>query len=650
MADLEFALDGPVSVGLRAFAPFLPGDVTTSLLPGAVFEVHLRNDSDRAQNGTVAFSFPGPSAVEAPNAAFARREVQGDFSGVEVSSLGAAYALGVIGSETSRMGGELGIDGPAWASIARVLPSATANAPGSSVAVDFSLAANKTRTIRFVLTWFAPEWNAWGGNRLAETAKNAFPHWPTKPHRFTHRYARHYPDALAAARQLAASHASILERIIAWQQVVYQDRTLAGWLQDALINNLHLITECGVWAEAKPPIPEWVKSEDGLFAMNECPRGCPQIECIPCSFYGNQPLVYFYPEAALSTLRAYKGYQHENGATPWVFGYAMDVAGHDHQRMQTLNGLCYAAMVDRYRMCWGDEAFTREFYDSVKRNLEFVLALSRQEGREQGEAVISMPGRNATGISEDTLSDHWFEAPDPGWFGMVPHVGGLHLAQLRIVERMAMEVGDRAYAERCRELITLGMAALEEKTWKGDRYVTCLETGSGKVLDYVFGYQLDGQWVADAHGLPPVFNRQRARTTLDTIKRCNVALSRTGAVNYAKPDGTPAPVKGYGPYAYFPPELLMLAMTYMYAGEREFGLDLARRCWENIVCTQGYTWDLPNIISGREDDGVRQFGADYYQDMMLWSLPAAIAGKDLGNPTKPGGLVERVLKAARAND
>jgi uncharacterized protein (DUF608 family) len=129
-----------------------------------------------------------------------------------------------------------------------------------------------------------------------------------------------------------------------------------------------------------------------------------------------------------------------------------------------------------------------------------------------------------------------------------------------------------------------------------------------------------------------------------------VALSRTGAVNYAKPDGTPAPVKGYGPYAYFPPELLMLAMTYIYAGEREFGLDLARRCWENIVCRRGYTWDLPNIISGRQDDGVRQFGADYYQDMMLWSLPAAIAGKDLGNPTKPGGLVERVLKAARAND
>jgi hypothetical protein len=34
--------------------------------------------------------------------------------------------------------------------------------------------------------------------------------------------------------------------------------------------------------------------------------------------------------------------------------------------------------------------------------------------------------------------------------------------------------------------------------------------------------------------------------------------------------------------------------------------------------------------------------------MMLWSLPAAIEGKDLAAPTKPGGLVDRVVKAAQA--
>ena len=649
IADMEFELDGPIAVGLRAWSPFLPGDVETSMLPGAVFEVHLRNRSDRERTGTLAFSFPGPNSVEASEGRFVRRDAQGVFTGVEVASEGVAYALGVAGPGPVRHGGGLGIDGPAWAALGRELPAADAQEPGTSLAVDFSLDANAATLIHFVLTWCAPEWNAWGGNRLATTAKASYAqnNWPTQAHTFMHRYAVRWPDALATGRHLCSDHGSILRRVIGWQQEVYSDPELPGWLKDSLINNLHLIPECGVWAEARPPIGEWCRKEDGLFGMNECPRGCPQMECFGCSFYGNLPLVYFFPEAALSTLRGYKALQHESGATPWIFGYVMDVAGHNHKRMQTMNGLCYAAMVDRYRMCWGDEAFSREFYDSVKRNMEYVLCIGRQAGRTPGEVVASMPGRNPSGISEDVLSDHWFEAPEPGWFGLAPHVAGLHMAQLRIVERMAEEVGDYAYAEKCRRHIAAGAAVMEEKTWRGDCYLTCLDGESGRILDNVFAYQLDGQWVADAHGVPPVFDRGRARITLDTIRSCNVALSKTGATNYANRDGTPAEVKGYGPYAYFPPELLMLAMTCIYAGDRGFGIELARRCWENIVCAQGYGWDMPNIISGQVDDSVRQFGADYYQDMMLWALPAAIAGTGIAGPCKPGGLVARMIEAGR---
>ncbi|UCH36434.1 MAG: hypothetical protein JSV65_08795, partial [Armatimonadota bacterium] len=148
---------------------------------------------------------------------------------------------------------------------------------------------------------------------------------------------------------------------------------------------------------------------------------------------------------------------------------------------------------------------------------------------------------------------------------------------------------------------------------------------------------------------PGTVGKARVRTVLDTIKRCNVAVTKYGAVNYANPDSTPAEVKGYGTYSYFPPEALMLAMTYMYNGERDFGLELARKVWHNLVCLQGYTWDMPNIMRGDVDTGERTFGNDYYQDMMLWSLPAALEGRDLSAPTNPGGLVDRVLRAARGS-
>jgi len=96
--------------------------------------------------------------------------------------------------------------------------------------------------------------------------------------------------------------------------------------------------------------------------------------------------------------------------------------------------------------------------------------------------------------------------------------------------------------------------------------------------------------------------------------------------------------------------VLMLAMTYMYEGEVDFGLDLAKRCWENIICKWRYTWDMPNIMRGDENTGERTYGRDYYQTMMLWSLPAAMKSADLSAPAKPGGLVDLVIKAAQGNN
>ena len=89
-----------------------------------------------------------------------------------------------------------------------------------------------------------------------------------------------------AAFHLAEHHTSLLKRILAWQQVLYSDPGLPPWIQDVLVNNLHLITEVGMWAQAQPPIGDWCRTEDGLWGLNECPRGCPQIECGGNSYWG----------------------------------------------------------------------------------------------------------------------------------------------------------------------------------------------------------------------------------------------------------------------------------------------------------------------------------------------------------------------------
>jgi uncharacterized protein (DUF608 family) len=209
-------------------------------------------------------------------------------------------------------------------------------------------------------------------------------------------------------------------------------------------------------------------------------------------------------------------------------------------------------------------------------------------------------------------------------------------------------MGDADFAGQCRKWYEAGSQAMEEFLWADGYYLNYNEPETDRKSELVFGYQLDGHWISLFHGAGSAFPADRAATTLETIKRINVAISKTGSVNFANPDGTPAPVGGYGTYSYFPPSLLILSMLYMYNGEREFGLELARRSWENIVCTQGLTWDQPNFFRGDCDTGERVYGNDYSQNMMLWSLPAAIEVSDLAAPCRPGGLVDRIIRAGEA--
>ena len=60
VADLEYEIDAPIGVNLRAWAPFFPRDGVSCNVPGAVFQVCLHNTSDELHEGSLGFSFHGP--------------------------------------------------------------------------------------------------------------------------------------------------------------------------------------------------------------------------------------------------------------------------------------------------------------------------------------------------------------------------------------------------------------------------------------------------------------------------------------------------------------------------------------------------------------------------------------------------------------
>jgi uncharacterized protein (DUF608 family) len=654
--DMEYEISAPVSVGMRAFAPFIPGDVATSNTPGAVFDVYLRNNSEKVQEGRLGFSFPGPTAYEAglPDT-FERVTHTGDFQGVTVKGRDEiSYTLGVVSDEPAKIGGCFGVDIASWTALGvgledfnrwhvlhDILPPAPTD-PGSSLAVRFSLKPGEVKKIRFILAWYSPTWLG-GGSPTAEGR------------RYEHMYASRYEGSEHVARMLYENADDILKRIIAWQQVIYSEKSLPDWLRDSLINILHLITEDGLWAQAKPPVGQWCKPEDGIFGMIEDPRNCPQIECIPCSLLGNLPLVYFFPELALSTMRAEKAYQFDNGQPTWVFGGPTanwnippwDWIGKGHSGVEpteftspsrgyqtTMNGACLTDMADRIIMRSGDEKLLHEFYPMVKKAAIFTMNLRPEYGPRQ---IISMPTNNA-GTS-------WMEGAD--WFGMAAHIGGVHLAQILIARRMAQKAGDGAFVEQCDEWLRLGREILENEMWTGTHYLLYNEPETNKKSDVVYSAVFDGEWIIHQHGIDDhIFREDRTQQMLKLIRE--TADTPYGMMIYADPAGGPPPPHKLNasymtPTGIHAPSTLIIAMTYMYKGHVEYGLDLARRIMHAMCCKSRCTWDAWIFIAG--DTGNLIYGNDYYQNMVLWSLPTAMEGKDLAAATASGGLVDRMIKA-----
>jgi uncharacterized protein (DUF608 family) len=656
VVDMEFETSAPVSVGLRAWSPFIPGDIPASNIPAAVFEVYLRNFTGQAQEGVLAMNYPGPSPEEARSIEFTRQEIHEDFQGLLVSaSKEVNYILGVIGKEQARFGSGFGSE--TWAKINTRLPQPVYRESlgaryyedaSSSAAVHFKLLPGESQVVRFLLAWYAPVWEGAQnnldslGDNVAQSYQERFKvvwgvnQWAGDVNYYTEMYAARFESAVDVARKMAEEHESLFGRIIAWQSEIYGDECLPVWLRDSLVNNLALIPEDSYWAQAKPPLGDWAYPE-GVFALNESPRGCPDLSVTPCDWYGNYPIVYFFPELARTTLRAYQFHQKENGEIPiWLgkMGDLPDFVTPGYHWQVSLNSMCYIDLVYRLWRCTGDGTILKEFYESVKQANTFTMGLKKGPG-----GPISMPEEGGM---------EWFEHGE--WAGMATHMGGLRLAELRMMAHMAECMGDLEYARRCQEWLADGSRAMEEEMWTGRYYLNFFEKETGKVSDDVMAYQLDGEWLVDFYGLGPVFRPERVKITLETIKETNIPLTpEVGAANFARPDGSPLPagakVAFYGQFAMFPPEVLILAMTYMYAGQQEYGLELARKHWENLVLKQRHPWDLPNLVRG--DTGERIFGTDYYQNMMLWNLPAAMESKTLDIYAKKGNLIDRVIQAGK---
>ena len=667
IADVEYKSDAPVEIGVRSWSPFIPGDTKVSNTPGAVFEVHLHNTGKSEQKGCLVFNFPGfadhhsrdfaigwpnmPKKPVMPPPQISRRPAPEGLKGVWVEDKAwkMSYVLAAVDENAVRTGGALGFNGDTWNAVEKKLPSTEkTDDGGSSLTVDYQIGPGEEKVIRLILAWYAPEWEGngnpgTGGERISTYAPEGEA-LSTTGKSFTHMYTTRFANAGEVASFLGRNHQQLLKRILAWQSAVYEDQTLPGWLADSLINSLYYFAPCSMWAQAKDPIGSWCKPEDGLFALEEAPRACPHMSTLSNVGMQGPTLSFFFPDLALSLLRAIRSTQRENGDVAQLMGRWADPANpmsYDYQ--EVISGFCYVSTAYLHWKITGDEAFMKEFYPSVKKALEYSFTQRPDLGPSQ---IIAMPPHR-----EHAWNDiDWFE--DRPLYGYVTDAGGLRLAGAEMLKAWAQAMGDSEEVAYLANLVAAGKQAMQKYLWKGDHYMVYNDPKTGKKLDAFFSPQINGQYYARFAGLPPVFPKENVANILAVLRDKVCKISKLGMPPlYSEPDGTiwNTDKTGYltGQYVYTNHQVIWNAITFIYEGQREFGLELLRKNLHLSYCDWGYLWDGTNCCSAGGDTGEVNYGWDYWFNWSIWTAPAALLNKEITALTQPGGLVHRMLEAGK---
>lgn len=615
VADLHYKTGAPVDVSLRSWSPFIPGDAEVSNTPSMVFEVRISNPGKSRQKGSIAITLPGPTPEETGKSKISRRKItRKAFTAVQVDTGNQTdCVLAVSGADAgkARFGGELTDENGGFPNIGQKLPMAEAKSAGISSAVDFELRPGQTKIVRFVYSWY-------------------FPILDSGPHAYLHAYGPRFKNALDVTAMMVKGHEALLSRIIAWQEVIYGETHLPDWLKDCLVNTLYLFAEDAFWeANSIPPV-EWAE-ETGMYSMVESTRTCPGQACIPSDFYGNFPVVYFFPRLALSTLRGFASFQRPNGEIPIYWGQNYERQNPYYQLLHVTSSCNYVDLVDRLWLRTGDDSIALEFFPSVKLAINYLQSLDA----DADGLLDCRPGKNCA----HQFYGSW------NWKGAAVHVEGMWLSSLQMAKRMAEKVGDHTFAKDCQVWWNLGQRSMEEKLWNGSYYMVYNDTTSKSKSDTILSNQLCGEWCSRLHGDEDVFPADKVKKALKVVKEKCLPVAKWGAAGAVRPNGKIDRSGGETSEGAFTPENLILAMTMLYTGDTQTGMKIAHETMHNLVLEQGFQWDLPNTIVPETGEWLR--GHDFDQLMILWSLPAAILGQNLAEASGKGSFVEKILKAGK---
>lgn len=574
----------PVKVRLRAFNPLVPADLESSGIPAAFLTYEVVNVSGAALDVTVCGSLPnfigndGTKTLAKGNRNAYR---EGRFvRGLLLSSDGvdpAAESWGTVALTTAvseactyrtswlkdawgtpllDFWDDLADDG------ALVERAAAGDTPRASLAVRASIPAGGRREFRFFLTWHFPNRFAWSESRLGNY------------------YTTLYKDAWDAAERTAAEAAQLEEDTVAFVSA-FSHGDLPEAVKEAALFNLSTLRSQTVF-----------RTEDGRFyAWEGCNdrSGCCFGSCTHVWNY-DQAVAFLFGDIARSLREVEFG--HQTGPDGLMSFRAKLPPGTERWGKAAADGQmgCLMKLYRDWQLS-GDDAMLRALWPNARKALEFCWIPGGWDANKDG--VME-------GCQHNTM--------DVEYFGPNPEMEFWYLGALQAASKMALHVGDKAFAKTCASLFAQGSLWTDANLFNGRYYIhrivppmdpaniaPGLLVGMGttdlKNPDYQLGNaclvdQLVGQLMAHVCGLGYLARPENVRAALGSVMTYNrrdsladhfncmrsFALGDESALLLASyPDGRPA-----NPFPYFSEVWTGLEYTaaagMIYEGEAGNGL------------------------------------------------------------------------------
>jgi non-lysosomal glucosylceramidase len=650
--------DSPVDVRLEAWNPLVPGDADASGVPAAMFRFVLINKTGRPLHAAVCGTLP-------------------NFIGADGSELGRDWKNDPLTSGPNRNRNEFrsteglrgifmssdGVDPKheAWGTIALATPAGTRGTsrtswlaagwgtslldywddfsadgvldprpdsgedmPFGSLTVELDVAAGGEAEAVFFLTWHFPNRRTWSPKGAPDDLIGNY-------------YATKWSDAWAVAEDFASRAAGLESRTVEFVRA-FAGSSLPSEVKEAALFNLSTLRTQTCF-----------RTPDGRFFGFEGSSnssGCCFGSCTHVWNY-EQATAFLFGGLARS-MRETEFLEATNDQGLMSFRVRLPIARAREYGKAAADGQmgCIMKVFRDWRMS-GDDAWLARLWPAVKRALSFAWIEGGWDADRDG--VME-------GCQHNTM--------DVEYYGPNPQMELWYLGALRAAGEMAKRVGDKPFAELCRDLFAKGRAWTDANLWNGEYYEhqvrppksvedvapsLRLDMGAKDVTepDYQLAKgclvdQLVGQFMAHVCGLGYLVEPAHIKTTLRSILKYNTQMGffdhfnclrsfvlgdETALLMASYPKGRPR-----NPFPYFTEVMTgfeyTAAVGMLYEGDVENGLKVIRDIrarydgekrspFDEAECGHHYaramaSWAAVPALSGFAWDGVAKamsFGA-----------------------------------------